>query len=35
MFFVQLAEIDRSKVFVISGVVRYVYWLKKPAIIRE
>ncbi len=33
--FVQLAEIDRSKVFVISGVIRYIHWLKKPAIVRE
>ena len=33
--FVQLAEIDRSKVFAILGVVRFVHWLKKPAIVRE
>lgn len=33
--FVQLEEINRFKVFDVPGVVRYVHWLKKPAIVRE
>lgn len=33
--FVQLKEIDRNAVFQISGVVRYLFWLGKPAIVRE
>ncbi|MEY3503974.1 MAG: hypothetical protein RL349_565, partial [Bacteroidota bacterium] len=33
--FVQLDEVDRYKVFDVPGVVRYVHWLKKPAIVRE
>ncbi|MEO9894573.1 UpxY family transcription antiterminator [Aurantibacter sp.] len=33
--FVQLPEADRNKVFVINGVLRYLFWLNKPAIVRD
>lgn len=33
--FVQLDEVHRFKVFDVPGVVRYVHWLKKPAVVRE
>ncbi|WP_029038385.1 UpxY family transcription antiterminator [Salinimicrobium xinjiangense] len=33
--FVHLEEKDRSKVFDIPGVVQYLFWLGKPAVIRE
>lgn len=33
--FVNIAEKDRSKVFDVLGVVRYLYWLKKPAVVRD
>jgi transcription antitermination factor NusG len=33
--FVQLSEQDRPKVFNIPGVVRYLFWLGKPAVVRE
>lgn len=33
--FVQLEEVHRNKVFDVPGVVRYIQWLKKPAIVRE
>lgn len=33
--FVQLEEVHRNKVFDVPGVVRYVHWLKKPAVVRE
>lgn len=33
--FVKLAEKDRAKVFDTPGVVQYVFWLNKPAIIRD
>ncbi len=32
---VQLSEQDRQKVFSIPGVVRYLFWLGKPAIVKE
>ena len=32
---VQLSEEDRQKVFSIPGVVRYLFWLGKPAVVRE
>ena len=32
---VQLAEHDRPKVFAIPGAVRYLFWLGKPAEVRE
>ena len=32
---VQLSEQDRPSVFVIPGVVRYLFWLGKPAVVRE
>ena len=33
--FVRLAENDRNAVFQSSGVVRYLFWLGKPAIVRD
>jgi len=33
--FVQLEYTDRNSVFQISGVVRYLFWLGKPAIVRD
>lgn len=33
--FVQLQDIDRNSVFQIAGVVRYLFWLGKPAIVRD
>jgi len=33
--FVHLEDIDRNSVFQISGVVRYLFWLGKPAIVRD
>ena len=33
--FVKLLESERNSVFQISGVVRYLFWLGKPAIVRE
>lgn len=33
--FVKLKDSDREKVFEASGIVRYVYWLGKPATVSE
>lgn len=33
--FVNLDEKNRSKVFEVNGIVRYLYWLGKPAIIQD
>lgn len=33
--FVNIAESEREKVFQVPGVVRYLFWLGKPAIIRN
>lgn len=33
--FVRLKEKDRNQVFAASGVVRYLFWLNKPAIVRD
>ncbi|KAF2333162.1 UpxY family transcription antiterminator [Flavobacterium daemonense] len=33
--FVQLSEIDRNTVFNVPGVVRYLFWLGKPAVVRD
>lgn len=33
--FVQLPEMDRNTVFKVPGVVRYLFWLGKPAIVRD
>jgi len=33
--FVQLPEADRNTVFAVPGVVRYLFWLGKPAIVRD
>ena len=33
--FVQLKDSDRNSVFQIAGVVRYLFWLGKPAIVRD
>ena len=35
MIMVCLKEKDRSQVFQVSTAVRYLYWLKKPATVRE
>ena len=32
---VKLEEKDRDKVFLIPGVIRYLFWLGKPAIIQD
>ena len=32
---VRIADQDREQVFAIPGVVRYVFWLGKPAVVRE
>ncbi|MBU3681345.1 MAG: UpxY family transcription antiterminator [Flavobacterium sp.] len=33
--FVQLAEADRKLVFEVPGIVRYLFWLGEPAIVRD
>ncbi len=33
--FIQIEEANREKVFAIPGVVRYLFWLGKPAVVRE
>ena len=33
--FVQLEEKDRAKVFEVPGVVQYIFWLGKPAVIQD
>ena len=33
--FVNLSEKDRNVVFKVPGVIRYVFWLKKPAVARD
>ena len=33
--FVCLDEKDREKIFEVSGVVRYLFWLGKPAVVRD
>ncbi|MBF7090661.1 UpxY family transcription antiterminator [Flavobacterium sp. ALJ2] len=33
--FVQLEDLDRNLVFQIPGVIRYLFWLGKPAIVRD
>lgn len=33
--FVQLSETERNSVFAVPGVVRYLFWLGKPAIVRD
>lgn len=33
--FVKVEEWERNKVFEVSGVVRYLYWLGKPAVIKD
>ncbi|TDT46739.1 transcription antitermination factor NusG [Maribacter spongiicola] len=33
--FVNITEADRQQVFGIPGVVRYLYWLGKPAVVRD
>ena len=33
--FVNLSEKDRNVVFNVPGVIRYLFWLKKPAIARD
>ncbi|WP_026755087.1 UpxY family transcription antiterminator [Sediminibacter sp. Hel_I_10] len=33
--FVNIEEKDRDKVFLVPGVVRYLFWLGRPAIVRD
>ncbi|MBF4492918.1 UpxY family transcription antiterminator [Flavobacterium sp. MR2016-29] len=33
--FVQLSDSERNSVFTVPGVVRYLFWLGKPAIVRD
>lgn len=33
--FVQIEDKNRNKVFEVTGVVRYLFWLGKPAIVRD
>lgn len=33
--FVRLEEHERNNVFRVAGIVRYMFWLKKPAIVRD
>lgn len=33
--FVQLPDIERNMVFSVPGVIRYLFWLGKPAIVRD
>ncbi len=33
--FVQLADHDRNRVFSVPGVVRYLFWQQKPAVVRD
>ena len=33
--FIQIEEVKRSEVFIIDGVLNYVFWLGKPAVIRN
>ena len=33
--FINIADHERAKVFSVSGVVRYLFWLKKPAIVQD
>lgn len=33
--FVHIDESERNRVFGVPGVVRYLHWLKKPAVVRE
>lgn len=33
--FVQLEDKEREKVFAVNGVIRYLYWLGKPALVRD
>jgi transcriptional antiterminator RfaH len=33
--FVQVTELERAAVFDVPGVVRYLFWLGKPAVVRE
>lgn len=32
---VNIANKDRNKVFAVPGIIRYVFWLGKPAIVRD
>ena len=33
--FVNLSEQERNRVFAVPGVVRYLFWLHKPAVVRD
>ena len=32
---VKIANNDRNKVFAVPGIIRYVFWLGKPAVVRD
>lgn len=33
--FVQIEDINRNKIFEVTGAVRYLFWLGKPAVVRD
>ena len=33
--FVQIAEKERNKIFEVTGAVRYLFWLGRPAVVRD
>ncbi len=33
--FINISDADRAKVFQVAGVVRYLFWLGKPAIVKD
>lgn len=33
--FVHLSEIERNNVFQVAGVIRYLFWLGKPAVVKD
>jgi transcription antitermination factor NusG len=33
--FIQIEDADRNSVFEVAGVVRYLFWLGKPAVVRD
>lgn len=33
--FIQLSDMDRNIVFTVPGVIRYLFWLGKPAVVRD
>lgn len=33
--FIQIEDADRNSVFEVAGIVRYLFWLGKPAVVRD